>query len=253
MRTEMVRRRRGLFRSLLIVFAVCCGPSSTSLAQELTFFRPVGALFAEGSEVALRAAYHELGFQIFVEPMSADVALERSINGESDGEINRVHALGDRVTTLIRVPTPLAYLSTVAVYRRDSGIDISEIADLVPYRVVRVGGIVHAEIATQGVDNVQVVVDRDALLALVASGEADVGVESLTGIRVALNRLGMEGALEVSDALSTTDMHHYLHARHADLVPRLDAILARMAQDGILERIQRLFAEEYLRETHNRR
>ena len=102
--------------------------------------------------------------------MPARVSLERSISGESDGEVHRVYGLGDRVTELVRVPTPVAQLSTVAVSRAGSGIDIATIDDLAGHRIVRVAGVVHAQAATEGLDGVVEVPDLDALLDAVLSG-----------------------------------------------------------------------------------
>ena len=241
-----------LIQWVLVGVSTCAALTCAASAEQLTLVRPMESLSAESSEVVLRAVYQELGLDIVVEMLPAQLALERSTRGLSDGEVHRASEFGDHADMLVRVPTPLGYLRTVAVYRRDGGVSIGDLADLGGHRIARVAGMVHAANTTVGLDDVMVVPDLDAMMAAVASGEADVGVGSMTAIRVALTRLGLEGTMGVSAPLSTTTLHHYVNVRHSDLVPQVDAILARMTDDGILGRVQCLFEEEYFRQTINR-
>ena len=214
-------------------------------ADPLLLTRPVGALHALASEVALRTAYQELGLDVVVEPLPAQTSLEQSISGASDGEVSRVFVLGEYTASLIRVPTPLAQLSTVAVWRSSGDVHVASLDDLADLEIGRVRGVIHAAMATRRFHRVRAVDDLDTLLSLVVSGEIDVGVDSRMALQVAVAQVGSADDVVLSEPLQTLTVHHYLHERHAALVPQVNEILDRMMREGILSRLQEIFDEGY--------
>ena len=221
---------------------------SAAWSQNIHLFRPSYSWIAEGSEAVLRTAYLELGIDITVEPMPAQVALQRSLAGESDGEVHRVYALGEQTSVLIRVPTPIGSIATVAVLAPGSDITISAPEELAHYRVGRVDGVLHAQMLAEGLENVQVFGDQADMLDAVASGRIDVGLEDTISMRLTNAERSAEEPFAISEPLQLIPFYHYLNERHADLVPRIDAILSRMADDGVLFAIRDVFEQEYLAE-----
>ena len=203
-------------------------------------------MLASAGEAVLREAYRELGIEITVDAVPADVGLDLSVRGESDGEVYQPFGLDDRFTSLIRVPTALAATATVAVFLADGGVTVTSLDDLGAYRVVRVAGMVHSETATEGLANVQLVGTCDEVLNALVSDRADVGIVSWIDIRVAISEHGLEDDLRVSAPLHMSYLYHYLHERHANLVPRVDAVLARMAATGKVAEIRAGFEDAYL-------
>ena len=85
----------------------------------------------------------------------------------------------------------------------------------------------------------------------VASGAIDVGLDDLVSIRIANAEHAAEEPFVISEPLQLLPFYHYLNERHADLVPQIDAILAQMADDGVLVAIRNVFEEEYFSENFN--
>ena len=159
---------RTRFVSWLLPAAILCAATlssaSTAVAEDLVLFRPGNSMIAEGSEAVLRTAYLELGVNLLVEPMQGQVALERSLAGESDGEVHRIYALGEQQTSLIRVPTSIGNIATVAVSAPGSDVSISDIDDLAQYRIGRIDGILHSAMVAEHLEGVQIFPDQTALL-----------------------------------------------------------------------------------------
>ena len=247
MNQKSVRQRLLNFAIAVFVFGTSATVTASSAwSQNINLFRPSYSWIAEGSEAVLRTAYLELGIDITVEPMPAQVALQRSLAGESDGEVHRVYALGEQTSVLIRVPTPIGNIVTVAVLAPGSGITIAEPEELANYRVGRVDGVLHAQMLAEGLENVQVFGDQAAMLDAVASGQIDVGLEDIVSMRLINAERSTEETFAISEPLQLIPFYHYLNERHADLVPRIDAVLSRMADDGALFAIRDVFEQEYL-------
>ena len=241
----VLRRRYTEIFLILSVLLFSAGLAGQALAHEIHLLRPAGSLLAAAGEAVLREAYRELGIEIVVEAVPPDVGLGMSVRGDSDGEVYRPFDLSERSTNLVRVPTALAATTTVAVFSAGSGISVATIDDLAAYRVVRIAGMVQSEHLTEGLTNVQRVGSYDEVLRALTEGEADVGVVSWVDIRVAISEHGWEDDFDVSAPLGMSYLHHYLHERHAYLVPRIDAVLARMAATGMIAEIRASFEDDY--------
>ena len=203
-------------------------------------------MLANAGEAVLREAYEELGIEIIVDAVPADIGLDMSVRGESDGEVYRPSGLDERFGGLIRVPTALAATATVAVFPADGSVSVVGLDDLSGYRVVRVAGMVPSEVTTEGLANVQLVDSCNDVLRALIDGQADVGVVSWVDILVAINEQGLEDDVQVSSPLHMSYLYHYLHERHALLVPRIGAVLARMAATGKIAEIRASYEDDFL-------
>ncbi len=57
-------------------------------------------------------------------------------------------------------------------------------------------------------------------------------------------KFGITKVKSLSPSLQKIDLYHYLHQKNKDLVPKIDAVLQEMAENGELESLRAKFAEE---------
>jgi ABC-type amino acid transport substrate-binding protein len=85
----------------------------------------------------------------------------------------------------------------------------------------------------------------EALFRKLALGRTDVVVESrFNGCLV--KQLGLQKAVLLQPSLEVLPAYHFLHSRHAALVPRITAVLRKMESDGSIKKIQATALREYL-------
>jgi polar amino acid transport system substrate-binding protein len=65
-----------------------------------------------------------------------------------------------------------------------------------------------------------------------------VGLAEFFDILPTLGKVGMGNVRVLCEPMASNPMYHYLHKRHADLVPRIDAVLRDMVAEGRLKAIE---------------
>jgi polar amino acid transport system substrate-binding protein len=76
------------------------------------------------------------------------------------------------------------------------------------------------------------------MLGLLKNRRVDVALAEYFDILPTLSRLGLGEVRILSRPMASNPMYHYLNRRHADLVPRIDAVLRDMAAQGRLKAIE---------------
>jgi polar amino acid transport system substrate-binding protein len=85
----------------------------------------------------------------------------------------------------------------------------------------------------------------DQLFRMLDQGRVEVAlIERLVGMET-LNRLRIKGVRTLSPPFLAGDWFLYLHKKHQALVPRIDAELRKMKQDGSYERIRQQVLGRY--------
>ena len=80
--------------------------------QTLVFSQIQNTLDQKVAAKILDAAYKQIGFSIKVVEMPGKRALKESSEGRVDGETSRIFEVGEYFPSLIRVPTPINYISS---------------------------------------------------------------------------------------------------------------------------------------------
>jgi polar amino acid transport system substrate-binding protein len=198
----------------------------------------------EVSIAVLQEAYRRVGIAVTIERFAGDVALQRSTSGATDGDVARADGLTLRYPDLAQVPIPIDY-TDIAVFARDSALRIRTVDELRRLRVAVVRGVPAIE-RTIGDLPVRMVDTYDELFALLAAREVDAVVATELAGRVALAR-GLAGAGAVrAGILDSYLRYHYLHRRHAALVPEVERVLRAMLLDGTVARIRAATVERVL-------
>lgn len=215
-------------------------PTSTTLVFTTFPRMGMGDLF----ERILIEAYAELGYTIKTERVPAQRALVMANQGDVDGEAARVPVVEARNPNLIRVPTPL-YVNRVAVFTRNTSIDTSQGWDALKGHKLGVAiGYKYIEGMTRRMDRIRAT-DYTQLFFMLAENRLDAVVAEYFEALPNTKSHRLEGVVVLQPFLARKEMYHYLHKKHAHLVPRIDAVLCRMRADGRMEAIIRAMEAEY--------
>jgi polar amino acid transport system substrate-binding protein len=204
--------------------------------------RLVFSTFPEGGmhdlfEHILREAYARLGYEIELLGYPAERALLMANTGLVDGEAGRVSVVEKAYSNLIRVPTPL-YLNRIAILTTGAEIDPArgwgQFSDC---RTCIRNGYKFLESKVGG-ENIHVVSSYEKMIQLLKNDRVDVGLAEFFDILPTLGKVGMGNVRVLCEPMASNPMYHYLHKRHADLVPRIDAVLRDMVAEGRLKAIE---------------
>lgn len=190
-------------------------------------------LSRQTAERVLVHAYAQLGLRVEFIPLPVRRGYVLAEQGELDGVTLSVASnLGDG---LIRVDAPVSAEDTV-VYTRTKRFAVAGFDSLQPYTVGHVTGLRYFETRLQGF-NVDTAPDLDTLFRKLSLGRTDVVVEARSN-QCRAHRLGLTDIRILEPSLEIVPAHHFLHRKHAELVPRLGAVLRKMESDGSIRKIQ---------------
>jgi ABC-type amino acid transport substrate-binding protein len=188
-------------------------------------------------------AYERLGVPVTFVEMPGKRALVESAKGSVDGELSRIHQVGEDHPSLVRVPTPVFYFEATA-FTRELHFRVDGWQSLKGYRIGIERGMVYAENGTRGFPRVLSVDSPDSLFRLLELGRVDLVVYSdLNGIYM-IHKQGLTSIRALSPGIERIEAYHYLHEKHASLVPKLDEIFKSMHANGEVEAMRKAFLEE---------
>lgn len=192
----------------------------------------------------LEEAYARLGVSLQIKHVPPERSLVESNSGRVDEEAARLTAIEQKVDNLIRVPTPLGAINT-HVFAKSNDLEISSWHQLRPYKVVILLGYKRAEKMSQGMHRMFAHYPLQAM-QLLQKGKADFAVlPALDGLQ-ALQESGIEGIAMSPYSLEYSDLYHYLHIKHRDLIEPLNNVLQGMQRSGKLSHYRRRAIEKYL-------
>ena len=189
-----------------------------------------------GAEI-LKLGYERLGIPIEIVEMPGKRALQESSRGRIDGEVHRIFRVGDDYPTLIRVPTPINYIEPTA-FAKKLKLTVSGCNDLKAHRVGIVRGVKHAEDCTRGMENVQIVNSSKLLMQILHRDRVDIVITARINGLHQLKKLNLKGIHALSPSLSREPVYHYLHKKHASLLPDITRVLQEMEAEGRIKELR---------------
>ncbi len=239
-------RRSALKLLMLPALAELPALAQTSATGSSTVYRISTLLENDPATIiatrVLTMAYQRLNLQLKVEQLPGERALRNANNGETDGELYRRAGIDKEYPNLLVIGVPLMQYEIV-VFSRDSQLEITNWESLRPYAIGFVKGVKIVEVNTQGMRADPTPTLRQAFMKLML-GRSDVVVANrLSGI-AALKELNIDEVRTLSPALAKFPVFHYLHKKHADLVPQLFAVLQQMQEEKLITAIQNAVAHE---------
>lgn len=229
---------------MLVAFATIFSfaPAQAKERQLLT----LASVDEEGSRIShtvLTEAYGKLAINLIVHYFPSERALEESNEGRTDGEINRISGMQRQYPNLIRVDTPINE-AWVSACSKTPDLQISGWESLRNYRIGSRFGIKLMEKETAGWTNKHSAHTQEKLFELLVHDRLDIVIG---GEQELLKQMSQypSGLLHIaSPPIQIAPLYHYLHKKHAALIPRITAVLSAMEKSG---RIRAIRAEAILK------
>lgn len=235
-------------RTLASVLAGAClalMPLSLPAAQDGLVLSALPESPADNASVdILKEAYARLGIAIEIEFTQAERGLVRAGEGRIDGVVHRMPGLEQHYSNLIPVPVRINYEEAM-VFTRQPPFVIDGWASLRRWRIGIRRGIKFIEQGTERMDVYGATSDEQLFQMLHLDRVEIVVVPRTLGLS-AIRQLGIEDVRMLEPPVAHVDLFHYLHQRHAGLVPALTSVLEAMAREGRMTAIRERHIGELL-------
>lgn len=199
-----------------------------------------------GSEM-LVAVYKQLGITAQFVDLPAKRSLLESSEGRVDGEVQRILAVQDQYPTLVAVHPSFNAIEPAAFVRRGTRLQVEGWKSLAAHSIGIVRGVGSSERGTQGMRAVEPVPSMEHLMQSLEAGRFEVAVNDRFSGLLVLRRLGLEGkVVPLEPVLERIPLHHFLHERHRELVPRVGQVIRNMQLSGELERLRQRVMDRML-------
>jgi polar amino acid transport system substrate-binding protein len=179
-------------------------------------------------------AYRRLGIEIIAEPLPAERGLRETDSGQTDGETVRVEGLEALYPNLVRVPESVVSVE-VKVFTTGLFFPIMGWESMGPYSVCYMHGLKLYEQGTHGMRRVSAFGQENAV-KLLREGLCEVAALSANAW-IVIDRLNAGPMRELESPVASYPLYHYVHRRHADLVPLLAKELREMKREGVIDAI----------------
>lgn len=206
-------------------------------AAELTIaMLDQGMVLEQVTRAVLTEAYAKLGVTPVFKEVPATRALAESGAGRVDGELHRMAGLSVRYPQLLQVRVPVNWFDAVVVTRSarfvPKGWD-----SLRPYKIGYHRGIQAFErgIAGMRIDSAPT---NELMLRKLQNGRTDIALMSDVEARDLLAKMNAADLQILEPAIERIALYHYVHSKHAALLPRLEAALKAMEADGAIAAIR---------------
>lgn len=179
------------------------------------------------SIVLMDKAYQQLGYQMTLIVMPLERSAHESNKGQIlDAELSRTAQAAEILPNMLRVEVPIGHIRITA-FSRNPALKINQWRDLSAFRVDVLRGIYLARVNMQEQEYTEVNSISQAIQRLL-SGRTDVAVLLGDETQWQLKQLENHGIYAITPDLAKTEIFHYVHERHAALVPQLEAALRQL-------------------------
>jgi ABC-type amino acid transport substrate-binding protein len=215
---------RLIFCSMLSVFLFISSARAQEVLRLSGFEAPN---LTPVAEKILAKAYSELGIRIETVISNPQRALLDAASGKTDGELVRVKAVGADHSSLLRVDVPVIVARTYA-YANNRQLRGKSFNQL---RHLRVGHVSGARFAAELADEFAEIWTADTaeqLFEMLRRDRVDLVIAGEGTARRVIRDKKLEGVFPLRPSLHEVAFYHYLHEKHVDLVPKIEAVLRRM-------------------------
>ena len=179
------------------------------------------------SILLMQKAYQQLGYQMKLVVMPLERSAYESNKGLMlDAELSRTAEAATMLSNMVRVKVPIGHIRITA-FSREPSIQIKNWQSLGIWQVDVLRGIYLAKINMIGQKYTEVNTIPQAIQRLL-SGRADIAVLLGDETEWLLKQQAYQGIYAIAPDLAKTEIFHYVHERHAALVPKLEAALRQL-------------------------
>jgi polar amino acid transport system substrate-binding protein len=233
----MVPLRLALTLCCAAAAAVAVALAAPAAAQSLTL-----SVTQDDTKVAdafrvLQEAYRRIGITVEPRYLPNARALLAAERGETDGDVMRIAEIAESYPTLVRVPEPVITLDLVA-FTAGLSFRVDGWESLRPFSICVLRGLKVAELATEGMGRMMAN-GIDQALTMLQHGRCEVAV-LIDQTWLDIDRLHAGPMRALNPPVAMLPLFHYVHRRHADLVPAIAAALRQLHADGTVAAITSL-------------
>jgi polar amino acid transport system substrate-binding protein len=186
------------------------------------------------SEKVLEQAYKRLNIKMNIVYFPAARTLWLANNGTVDGEVARLAGVEKTYSNLLRVNVPVAIISMSVYTKARTNFTVQGWQSLTPYRIAYLRGIKVIENKLQGL-SAEGVTSHEQALMMLEHDRVDVVIADANQAFMILPTY--PDIKMLTPPVYSFPVYHYLNKKHADLVPKLEAVLQQMTDDKTIERI----------------
>lgn len=200
-------------------------------------------MFDDVAEKIVGEAYRSIGIEITTSAMPGERALMIADHAKTDGDINRVAGIEKNYPNLMMVPVAVMNFDAVVIVKKVK-FKVDGWESLRPYVIGIRRGTKFAESGTKGM-HVESVTQYRELFKMLDKGRIDLVVLARPSVKGVFKQMQSEGDGKVLDGMTVLEppvahfkTYHFLHKKHAELVPKMTNALKVMASEGRIKAIQ---------------
>jgi len=228
---------------VIVLLLVLGSQSVSALTISLLEKSPSSLIYSK----LLEEIYKRAGIPLEFVVMPTQRSIVESSNGNIDGELVRIHKVGELYPTLIRVPTPFTFFESTAFSKIPDVLPEEGWAGLTDYRVGMVRGMKHAEWGLRDIESVVTVNVTEQLFGMLEYGRIDIAVTSRVSGLYFIKEYDLQPLYVVKPALQNHDLYHYLHEKNKKYIPILDKTIRAMVESGELIELKEKHINELLK------
>jgi polar amino acid transport system substrate-binding protein len=191
----------------------------------------------------LQQAYQRLGIEVSIIGLPSKRALRSANAGVTDGEAARIAAIAQEYPNLIKIAVPIR-IDPMSLFVRAgdefavAGWESIPKDNILGYR----RGIKVAEnaIAEHGIDS-YAGDNMKQLFEQLSRGRLDIVLTGPIGLEAILSDPQFEKIVQLDPPVQISYLYHFLHKKHAALVPEITRVLQEMEIEGKLQKIRQQF------------
>ncbi|WP_028103413.1 substrate-binding periplasmic protein [Pseudoduganella violaceinigra] len=189
------------------------------------------------AEQIMREAYRRMGISLTVHKLPGERTLVYANEGKMDGELYRKLGMEREYPNLVIVPVPLQTYEIV-IFSHGTSFVVSGWESLRPYTLGFTRGIKIVHENTHGM-RIEPVPTMALAFEKMMVGRTDLVLGNRASGLAIIKSMNLEGITVLEPALASFPVYHYLHKKHASMVPELTRVLREMLADKTIERIQK--------------
>ena len=189
--------------------------------------------------IVLKEAYQKLGIEVVMKPLPGERALRTSNSGKVDGEVFRIANVQKRYKNLIPVPTSINVLQGM-VFSHDKNVTVNGWQSLATYKIGGQVGIKFVERGTKGMNRIMVDTNEQ-LFKMLNAKRIDLAIAAHINGAKTISQLKLQSINILQPPVIEHKLYHYLHKKHAALVPKIDSVLTEMQRTGRIQQIRQDF------------
>ncbi len=239
------------FCCLIIVFTTLLLSQTAQAERVLKFAADTDIYLLDAISVPiLKLAYARLGIKIH---SLNNVPLERSLvfanDGTIDGEVQRIDGISEQYPKLIKV-TESFHSMQASIFTKKHHFEVNGWESIKGYSVGIIRGMKYAEQNTLGFKRI-LANQTEQLFDLLVYDRVDICIANRSTAQLFLSRMAKrgnkkyQGIIELSPQVQFIPLYHYLHKRHAALVPKITLILQEMKASGLIEEIKQKAIDDF--------